>query len=209
MTSIPEAPQHEASPSLFANHPSTDYSKLIVRYPYQRDVHFAIAYHEGARRLAGTYSGEPIGDTILMPVMFLYRQAFELQLKVTLRSLAKWQRTFVDSSDATLTSEAVDKRIKNVLRHKLGPLLDEVLTHWAALDLDEAFPAGVESLIRAMHEADEPGTGFRYSGGLPDSQDNIDFHSLIKEFDDNFQMLCSALDYVDEGYSAVPRPDEY
>jgi hypothetical protein len=63
---------------LFAKVPTTEYNRLIVRYPYQNDSDYAMAYHEAGNRLASTYKGQPIDDTMLLPFLNLCRQAFEL-----------------------------------------------------------------------------------------------------------------------------------
>lgn len=205
----PKFPKPPQGPRLLTKHPSTDYSRLIVRYPYQKDHHLAFAFQESARRLAATHTGQAIDDTILLPFLSLYRQAFELQLKVTLQVLAKWRRRFVDPADPSLEPAALDEHLRKDLGHNLHKILNEILQHWEALGFDEAFPEEVQKLVQTMHAADKPGTSFRYSGGLPDSQDNIDFPNLVRDLDDNFSMLSAALDYADELYSAAPGPDEY
>jgi len=68
--------------------PNRVYNRLIARYPYRTDRDYAFFYHEAANRLASTYTGKTIDDTILIPFLMLYRHAFELQLKNCIRYLA-------------------------------------------------------------------------------------------------------------------------
>lgn len=85
--------------ALFAKVPGKEYGRLIFRYPYHNDSMLAMSYHEAATRLAGTFEGQPIDDTMLLPFLTLYRQAIELRLKETIRDLAALRRRFHDPSN--------------------------------------------------------------------------------------------------------------
>lgn len=188
--------------------PSKVHKRLIVRYPNQTDREYAFFYHEAALRLATTYSGRPVDDTILMPFLMLYRHAFELQLKNFVRYLASVRRRHHDPSNPDLDRVKVDDRLQRALGHNLAKLLNELLKHYNSLDLDEEFPVSVRKVILMLHDADGKGTAFRYSGELPDSQDRADFPALAELLDGELGMLGAVEDWIDAMYSAIPNPEE-
>lgn len=192
---------------LLANLPAKGYRQLIVRYPYQDDFAFAFAYAESARRLAASYEGEPIDDTILLPYLMLYRQAFELQMKAMIRRLAGWRRMYYSSGDVPDTA-AVNDLFKTKIKHNLHQLLNELRKHYVAL-AHEAFPASVEQVILDFHQADAGGVAFRYSGLLPDTQDNVDFVDLARLLDDAWALLIVTMDPLSAGFDAMPGPGEW
>lgn len=177
--------------------PSTVYERLIVQWPHQTDRDLAFFYSESANRLASTFSGQPIDDTILLPFLTLYRQAFELQLKSFTRYLAAVRKKYHEPNNPTLSADEVDKRLRSrAIGHKLQPLLEELLEHYAALNLSEPFPGEVEQLLLLIHHADEPGTYFRYSGNLPDQKTNVDFPNLVERFKEQFNLLQGVEDWA-------------
>ncbi|NUU33386.1 hypothetical protein [Arthrobacter sp. C9C5] len=183
--------------------PSTVYERLIVQWPYQTDRDLAFFYSESANRLASTFSGKPIDDTILLPFLTLYRQAFELQLKSFTRYLAAARRKYREPSNPALSAEEVNRRLRGrAIGHKLQPLLEELLEHYAALNLSEPFPQEVQQLLLLIHHADEPGTYFRYSGNLPAQQTNVDFPNLVARFKEQFNLLQAAEDWAEDHIEA-------
>jgi hypothetical protein len=189
--------------------PNKLYKRLIVRYPYETDRDYAFFYHEAAHRLASTYKGEPIDDTILIPFLMLYRQAFELKLKNFVRYLASIRRRYHDPTNSELDFEAIKKRIRGELGHNLAKLLNELLKHYESLDLPEEFPEGTKRLVLMMHDADNRGTAFSYAGEMPESQDLADFPDLVEMLDEEFRLLSALEDWVDAIYSAAPEPDDF
>lgn len=187
---------------------SKDYSRLVVRYPYQTDVQYAHAYHFAAQRLAATFGGEPIDDLLLLPFLTLYRQAFELQLKNTIRSLVGLRIRYVDGGTAELLEAVSEKRFKDHLGHNLHRLLNEAKKHFDALDLPEPFPKSVEEMVVKLHEADRAGTAFRYAGSLPKTQEYIDFFDLAAMLDQEFEMLCLVTEYAEGLYDPMPTINE-
>jgi hypothetical protein len=177
--------------------PSTVYERLIVQWPHQTDRDLAFFYSESANRLASTFSGQPIDDTILLPFLTLYRQAFELQLKSFTRYLAAARKKYHEPSNPALSADEVDKRLRSrTIGHKLQPLLEELLEHYAALNLSEPFPGEVEQLLLLIHHADEPGTYFRYSGNLPEQRADVDFPVLVERFKEQFNHLQGVEDWA-------------
>lgn len=191
---------------LLASLPNKDYSRLVVRYPYQTDAVYAHAYHFSANRLATTFGGEPIDDQLLLPFLTLYRHAFELQLKNTIRSLVRLRANYLEGWTQELTEAVSKERFmdRDQLGHDLYKLLNDVKKHFAALDLPEEFPNSVEAIISKLHEADRAGTAFRYAGLLPDTQEYADFPDLVEMLDREFSMLCVVTDYAEGCYDPMP-----
>ncbi|MCS3443380.1 hypothetical protein [Microbacterium phyllosphaerae] len=196
--------------ALFAKVPGKEYHRLIFRYPYQGDSMLAMSYHEAAKRLANSYRGQPIDDTMLLPFLTLYRQAFELRLKEMIRSFASLRRRFEEPDNPVLQPKAIEKRIRNsrILGHNLEALLNEMLEHANSLESVEDFPESTRELVVLLHEADSSGTAFRYSGELPDIQESLDFPDLVALLDAEFTMLGGVEDALTEMYAAGPQPED-
>lgn len=190
--------------------PSTVYERLIVQWPNQSERDLAFFYSEAAKRLASTFQGTPIDDTILLPYLMLYRQAFELQLKSFTKYLAAMRLKHREPDNPELVAAEVARRLRaRQIGHQLEPILDELLTHFNALDLSEPFPSGVQDLLTLMHQADAPGTNFRYAGHLPSDQVNVDFLDLAKRFDEQFVMLQAVEDWTTEMLRLLPDNHRY
>src|SRR5690349_9676010 len=83
----------ESNQSLFTAHPSGGQSALIQYNQHMMSEHIvAIGYADAARRLSSSYRGEPWDDVMLLPFLFVWRQAIELQLKINIRGLATLRR---------------------------------------------------------------------------------------------------------------------
>lgn len=196
--------------ALFAKVPGVQYDRLIFRFPYQGDAMLAMSYHEAAKRLAHSHRGQPIDDTILLPFLTLYRQAFELRLKEMIRSFASLRRRYDGPDDPELQPQAIEKRLRNprVLGHNLEALLNEMLEHAGSLESAGDFPDSTRELVMLLHEADSSGTAFRYSGQLPDIQESLDFPNLAALLDGEFTMLGGVEDALTEMYAAGPQPED-
>lgn len=193
---------------LFQSVPNTDYSRLIVRYPFQDDAVFAFSYKESADRLASTFKGDAPDDLMLLPFLTLYRQAYELQLKVIIHFLAGIRRTYGGEYGKETDATAIDLRLKKDIGHNLHKLLNELLKHYDALDLGEPFPESTKKLILLLHDADGSGTAFRYSGELPDTTEHIDFPNLVKLLNDEWNLLNGVWSWIEAGYDAMPTLDD-
>lgn len=194
---------------LLRRFPSTVYGNLIVRYPCQRTSDYAFAYHEAAKRLASTFRGEPIDDTMILPFLLLYRHAYELRLKHLIKYLAGVRRRYREPGNATLSGDVVAKRLRYEHRHRLKPLFDELMEHYEALDLRSEMPTGIAETIELLHEADSTGMAFRYDNELPDTQEYTDFPALAAMLDEQLTMLSLTEDVVDGLFSAVPDDFRY
>lgn len=193
---------------LLASVPNKIYARLVVRYPFQTDRDYAVAYHFAAKRLESTFSGNPEDDFLLLPFLTLYRQAFELELKNTIKALIGTRMVYVDGRTPELLAAVDEERIKKEFGHNLYKLLNETKKHYAALNMPEDFPGDVEKLILMLHDADNAGTAFRYAGQLPKVQEYADFPDLAALLDEQFTMLSVIEDYVDGLYSARPTLED-
>lgn len=193
---------------LLASVPSEDRGRMIVRYPTQTDSELAYAYHFAAQRLASTFKGHAEDDLLLLPFLFLYRQAFELQLKSTIRFLVGLRIRYVGGDTRKLLDAASAERLAKDLGHNLHRLLNQAKNHFEALSLANSFPRSVEEVILMLHEADNAGTAFRYAGLLPDTQEDADFPHLVKKLDTTFTELCDVVDYAEGMTDACPDANE-
>lgn len=193
---------------LLASVPNKIHARLVVRYPFQTDRDYAVAYHFAAKRLESTFSGNPEDDFLLLPFLTLYRQAFELELKNTIKALVGTRMAYVDGRTPELLAAMDEGRIKKDFGHNLYKLLNETKKHYAALNMPQGFPKDVEKLILMLHDADNAGTAFRYAGQLPQVQEHADFPDLAALLDEQFTMLSVVEDYVDGLYSAGPTLED-
>ena len=155
--------------------------------------------------MAGTFSGQPQDDMILLPFLSLYRQAYELALKSFIRGLVKERRRIHNSADPDLDPAALEEKFLRTLGHSLHKLLNELQVHWKALDLGQDIPVGLVSLIMKLHETDPAGTSFRYSSkNQPTGQVRSDFPDLVEMLDGGLRQLWSVEDWADALTNAVP-----
>lgn len=195
---IPDGLPTDPSPALLSHNPSSVYERRIVRQPHISDAALAVGFQETANRVAGAFTGTPYDDITFLPYLTLWRQAYELELKVLIRKLAASRRKHVQPNNKKLLPEVTNERIRRKHGHRMEPLLDEVLDHWTTLGLP-TFPPDVEEIVRDFHDADEYGTAFRYSGDdLPNSVDYVDFPDLHKLLGDRFNLLSAAGDVAEE-----------
>ena len=192
----PAQPRHD----IFTEFPATSHAGLIVRYPGDGADRLPHSFADAAERLASTFTGQAPDDALLMPFLYLYRHAIELELKYAIRFAARLRRNNGED-DPSLTAEAVSERLKKKLGHRLMPLLDELNRQLGALG-QPPVPVEVRRLLERISTADQTGETFRYGPGLPDGQDHIDFPALadkLKQASDTLVGASVMLDaYEDE-----------
>ncbi|NTW39856.1 MAG: hypothetical protein HGA44_08185 [Cellulomonadaceae bacterium] len=193
---------------LLRGFPATAYERLIVRYPYQSDGDYAHAYQSSAQRLASTYAGRAEDDLILIPYLMLYRHAFELQMKSMIRRLVDWREVYGHGLDDGLRGATLEAHLKDNLGHGLYPIFNDLRNRYYAIAGVERIPPSIEKIISMLHEADRHGVSFRYAGGLPDRQENVDFPDLCAVLDQEFDWLSVWLDPLGAGFDAMPHPSE-
>jgi hypothetical protein len=164
---------------------------------------------EAADRLAASHRGAPVDDTLLLPFLYLYRHAIELDLKEAIRFAARLRRNNGET-DPELSAEAVAKRLRNKHGHRLMALVDELDNHFRALQ-ESPFPADVRRVFTLIAASDPRGEAFRYPGGLPDNQDYIDFPKLAAALKQTYGMARAASDVLSayEEYQHTMLADQY
>lgn len=179
---------------VFTAFPATTQDRLIVRYPDENDGRPAYSFAESANRLAGTFTGEAPDDALLLPFLYLYRHAIELELKHSIKYAARLRRNGGDTEPA-LDNDLLTARLKQRLGHKLLPLVDELDKHLVALEQPK-MPSSVRNTLNLISSADKLGESFRYAGSLPDEQDYIDFLALAQAVADAYQVTAAASDLL-------------
>lgn len=189
---------------LLSSVPNRAYERLVVSYPYRRTTDYAYFYEESAKRLAGTFTGQPEDDTILMPFLFLYRQAFELRLKHLISYFAAVRMTYELGPTPALLRLQDDQHLKEKFGHNLYKLLNECKMQFEALSVEWTFPNSVERVVIMFHDDDGSGMAFRYAGQLPNVQEYADFPDLAALLDREYSALSLLEDGVDGVYQAAP-----
>jgi hypothetical protein len=178
----------ESQKSLFTQHPATDMQTLIQYNEYTMNSRLVMTgYADAARRLRESYKGEPWDDVILLPFLFVWRQAIELALKVNIRDLAEIRRQNGET-DPDLQRKVVKQRLQFKIGHNLAALIEEQDAHIAALGLEE-IPEPVLETLRLLAALDNGGTGFRYAGILRAPSANINFETTSTALDEVYQLL--------------------
>jgi len=190
----------ESDETLFTEHPATARSGLIQYNEFLMNERLvAVGYADAARRLRASFTNQPWDDVMLLPFLFLWRQAIELELKANIRDLATIRRRDGEG-DADLKREAVNARLKNPQKvgHKLTKLVHELGEHISALNLEE-LPESTARVLQLLAAMDDGGTGFRYAGVLQVPSANLDFYGLAEALDDVYQLLEVIVDAATNG----------
>lgn len=185
------------APRIFSQQPSGGMSDLVVYYPGQNDTEYALAYHDAAMRLASTFKGRAKDDLLLLPFLTLFRQAFELQLKINIKELVTLRIEFLDGNAPELECERSVDKFKE-LGHNLRKILNKSVVHYGSLHLPEPFPDSVKDTIRGFHEADKGGTAFRYAGQLHGDEERINFPRFANQLNQEFILLESIPAYAND-----------
>lgn len=182
--------QIDPSVRLLDRVPSTGYRGLIALQRGQTPEYYAASYHEAAQRLAHSFAGKPQDDLMLLPFLSLYRQAFELQIKVTLSDLYDYRLRFVEGKTPRLREPTTESKLRN-MRHDLGRLTKELEKELADLGFHSLLAPTAKQLILDLDETDQRGTAFRYAGELADSQAHADFPALAELLNQEFGNLSA------------------
>lgn len=169
-------PQQQRRRDIFTEFPATDHAGLIVRYAGDGAERLAHSFADAAERLASTFRGQAPDDALLMPFLYLYRHAIELDLKHAIRFAARLRRNNGEREESLLP-DAVAERLQKKHRHRLIALVDELDGHLTELHLS-TLPKDVRRLFTLIQASDPSGESFRYGSGLPNSQDQINFPAL-------------------------------
>jgi hypothetical protein len=137
---------------------------------------------------------------MLLPFLFLWRQALELQLKANIRDLATLRRQDGETNN-NLQSDFVDKRLKNPRQvgHNLTRLIAEHDEHNGVLGLQE-IPTDITRTLELLTALDDGGTGFRYAGLLTAPSADLNFRTLAKSLHDAFALLQVVINAATHGH---------
>ena len=142
---------------------------------------YALGYKDAADALLYALAERRTSlDTVIYPLVFLYRQALELELKLLL----------------PLARRLADAPAKDDHRQELMPMWKELRQHLEVLitDRDDAEHAAMEEFIGQLHEADPRSFAFRYPTNmkgevsLPDLT-HVNVRHLREVMDSIFLML--------------------
>ncbi|WP_157973751.1 hypothetical protein [Desertihabitans aurantiacus] len=179
---------------IFTEFPAGDRAGLIVRFPDRTDS-LGYSFADAAERLATTFRAQAPDDAMLLPFLYLYRHAIELDLKSAIRVATRLRRNNGES-DPSLATKAVAERLQKKHGHRLMALLDELDGHLTALNLSTT-PKDVRKLFDRISATDPTGESFRYGSGLANEQDQIDFPALAKALKYAYTMSSASLDMMD------------
>lgn len=179
---------------IFTEFPAVNAAGLIVRYPREGGDRLAYCFADAAERLASTFSGGAPDDALLMPFLYLYRHAIELDLKHAIRYAARLRRNNGELRPE-LAPDAIAERLQKKHGHRLMALLDELDAHLRALE-ESPLPTEVRRLFTRVSASDPSGGAFRYGSGLPDGQDQIDFPALAAALKEAYNISSAASDVL-------------
>ncbi|BDZ51738.1 hypothetical protein GCM10025867_39790 [Frondihabitans sucicola] len=134
---------------------------------------------------------------MLLPFLFVWRQAIEIQIKANIRDLATLRRE-QGETDERLWRKTVDKRLQFKLGHNMAGLIAEHDEHIAALRL-EVIPEPVAETLKLLAALDNGGTGFRYAGVLTVPSITLDFRTLSAALDEAYELLTVVIDAATHG----------
>jgi hypothetical protein len=162
------------------------------------DRALALFCHRAAKDLAVAYEGEHTKEVILTPFLRLYRQAYELHLKATMKRLLLLRRMDGGGEDLIVELEALDTRLREPkLGHSLESLLAEMLAQYEAMKL-EAFPASIIRVVKLLHTNDSFGVPYQYvhEEGLV-TEHAADFAEFAALLDEQLMRFGDVIDRLD------------
>lgn len=194
---------------LLAQFPVTAGERPIVRYTSEHSGYLADSFQEAARRIASSFTGSAPDDRLLMPYLYLYRHAIELELKHVIQAAAGMRRR-QGNNDPELEPTKLEKRLRNTktLGHKIPALLDELAEHVNALG-GERLPADTDTFLRDLAAADPDGQQFRYRTKPPAEQTYVDFDTLNERLEAAYTMVGVTIDALEWAVEATNAKKEY
>ncbi|MCA1708645.1 MAG: hypothetical protein LC808_37330 [Actinobacteria bacterium] len=129
---------------------------------WEHDAVLATGFQDLAAHGVQVLSEGGPDDSLLVPIVYNFRHAFELILKVAVRESAQVVRNHAQYhdliTDASLEREAINDRLAKT--HSLGGLLDQLIALLVRGDV-EALPVEVVDTIRQLDALDPSGQAFR------------------------------------------------
>ncbi|WP_155373742.1 hypothetical protein [Catellatospora vulcania] len=153
-------------------------------------------------------------DKLLLPMVYNYRHAIELALKVAIRTASERLR-FAGQDDPELQPEAIEAAFKKTYKHRVEPLGKRLVELLKWLQLGD-LPEQTTKILARLHNLDPYGEAFRYEGNLRTSATTVDVPRLAALFRDTFDLIHGGVlteldvfeDYqIDmlENFGGVPR----
>ncbi|MDN5912859.1 MAG: hypothetical protein L0H71_09315 [Yaniella sp.] len=188
-------------------------SKFIFVQPSQTLASLAQDYKNAADRLAVTFQGNSIDDSLLKPFLFLYRHAFELQLK---SMTVAWKFTSAKMYGRQIPSPSGVEKALRKSGHRLIDLFSKIdQSYKTVLPEGPALLKASLEVIDLLNRLDFEGTRFRY----PQSDESIhetndlagwsmDFISLHEDFQVGFDDLTAYDDYYSNAIEMLDERDE-
>ena len=185
----------------------TNPKSLVQLNPFEDMTYYASHYQHCADRLVKSHVGHAYDDEILMPVLTLYRQAYELQIKDLALCIGVHRRR-LGGSASNYSAAAMEFRIgpgKNSFGHSLRRSFSWVTQELEQLSLsDEELPQELINAVELLHGIDPWGTKFRYPDPELSEPLNVDIRKLQSVLATGFNWLQAVYDHTDETLRAVP-----
>jgi len=163
------------------------------------DATIPLQYLEAARRLSpgGSFDAED-SEQVLLPVVYLYRHAIELQAKKAVAA-ASALRLRLDPENESLHPMKVESELK-AQSHNLVRTVRSLTEHLRVLEFGELAPEMIR-FLRLVGESDIDGTTFRYSGRMPSAmrdKHGLDLRKLGADLEGAYWYLGGAIDQLGE-----------
>lgn len=139
---------------------------------------------------------------MLLPLFMLYRQAYELQLKSTIKELIELRKKYEvgDMTDVPLQNQ---EAYIEVLGHNFHKLLNAVRDNFCVFPTGEQVPNSICTVVMAFHQDDKKGTAFRYPNSLPKEVDVMSREQLVDYFNKPFNELSALVGCVSVLYENI------
>jgi hypothetical protein len=126
------------------------------------DQTLAIGFQHAGRALIEYWERQGPDDSLFLPIVFLYRHALELALKVAIREAAARMRARGDH-DPELLPVKLDKWLASTKAgHNLAVIGERLDRYLGTLPLP-TLPQEAYELVQTFHHLDPKGDGFRYA----------------------------------------------
>lgn len=174
-------------------------NELLLRYSSERFDVLAQNYCDAANRLASTFTGRGSDDGMLLPLLMLYRQAYELQLKSTIKALLELRKKY-DIGDISDESFQDPEAYIGKFKHNFHQLLNAVENNFRTFPTGAPVSNSIRTVVMAFHQADQNGAAFRYPHLLPEDVDVLNLSHLVRYLNKPFQELSGLVDYLSDLY---------
>jgi len=184
--------------------PGGDWHLNAVVGGWEQDSLLAAGFHELAAHGVQQLIQRGPDDSLFVPIVYNFRHAFELILKVAVRDAAQVVRNHDRyhglAGDPVLGREDINKGLATT--HSLGKLLDQLVAFLYRADV-ETLPPDVVDTIRQLDDLDPSGQAFRYTQvkdrhlkklvPARPNQQLVDVRQLGQRLSDAFKLVADGL----------------